>query len=201
MGEASRRKAEISALKARTETWKDSLVDEERLIAQVAETAYNKIVIGRGVTGGCYHLAFFLRKFLWQQHGIVVNIAVGYINDGQWDGATSHAWLEYEGKKVDISLHKTADALDNPVGDLIILDFVLKKGAVSYAYWKEMPAKALLALSEMSRSSADLADTIAFKDREHQKIVELSQNDEGIETYFRGAPDSGTYEFLSGLMN
>ena len=48
----------------------------------------------------CYRISFFLQEFLSEKNGISVDIVIGYVNDGESEIMASHAWLEYESKKI-----------------------------------------------------------------------------------------------------
>lgn len=200
MGEAARRKATIAALKTRNTEWLNSLSPEERVIATVAQATYDRVVVGMSMTEACYNLAFFLQEHLRRQHNIQTEVVVGWINDGEWDGAASHAWLEYQNKKTDISLHKTSRPDAQPSGDLIILDNVVKRGDCHYTYWRELPAAAEEELRQMGSSSHEVAEIIAHKDREHAKILALAKLPNGAEEYFREAPPQCRYEYLARVV-
>ena len=94
--------------------WLDSLSPIERTIAVVAQATYDRVVVGMSMTEACYNLAFFLQEHLRRKHEIQTEVVVGWINDGQWEGAASHAWLEYHGKKTDISLHRRHIRIASP---------------------------------------------------------------------------------------
>lgn len=200
MGEAARRKAEIAALKAKNAVWLDSLSPEERTIAAVAQATYDRVVVGMSMTEACYNLAFFLQEHLRRKHDIQTEVVVGWINDGRWNGAASHAWLECHGKRTDISLHKTSQPDSQPPGDLIILDHLVKRGECAYTYWKELPAAAEKELRRMSNDSPEIAGIIAHKDREHARIHSLSKLPNGAVQYFRDAPPQCSYEYLAQVV-
>ncbi|MDR3413331.1 MAG: hypothetical protein P4L87_20655 [Formivibrio sp.] len=201
MGEAARRKKGISELKNRNEAWLASLsLGEERIIAEVAQTTYDKIVSIMGMTEGCYNLAFFLHEHLRRKHDVHLDIIVGWINDGEWDGAASHAWVEYHGKKIDISAHMTSHPEIQLSGDLIILDHVVKQGMVSYTYWPILPNAAAEVLERMGRENLDLAAVIAHKGKEHQRISELAKTPQGVATYFSQAPSNINYDALARVV-
>lgn len=201
MGEAARRQAAIAELKAKNAIWLGSLSPEEGLIAEVAKATYDKVVGGLGMTEGCYNLAFFLHEHLHRKHGIQVKIVVGWVNDGLWDGATSHAWVEYKGKKIDIALHKTSHPDAQPSGDLIILDYIVKPGKVAYTYWLTLPEGAARKLELMRRSSPEWEAIIKHKEIEHQRMLELSLMPGGAEEYLRHAPATNNYEFLARVVS
>ncbi|WP_150428101.1 hypothetical protein [Dechloromonas sp. CZR5] len=200
MGEAARRRAEIAALKVRNAVWLDSLSPIERTIAVVAQATYDRVVVGMSMTEACYNLAFFLQEHLRRKHEIQTEVVVGWINDGQWEGAASHAWLEYHGKKTDISLHKTSHPDSQPPGDLIIIDHVVKRGECAYTYWTDLPAAAEQELRCMRNESQELAGIVAHKDREHARIHELSKLPDGANQYFRDAPPQCSYEYLARVV-
>jgi len=200
MGEAARRKAEIATLKSKDAVWLNSLSPEEKNIATVALAAYNRIVVGMSMTEACYNLAFFLQEHIRLKHGIQTEVVVGWVNDGEWDGAASHAWLEYHGKKTDISLHKTSQSASQPPGDLIVLDQVVKCGECTYTYWKELPLAAEVKLRQMSNSFPEVAKLIAHKAKEHARILSLANLPNGAERYFSDAPPKCTYEYLARVV-
>jgi len=152
------------------------------------------------MTEGCYNLTFFIFEHLRRKYGINVKIVVGWVNDGQWEGGTSHAWTEYKGKKIDIALHKTSHPKEQPPGDLIILDHIVKRGLVSYQYWPTLPDEAARVLEKMRASSPELSSVIAHKEREHQTILALSATQDGVADYFRQAPSNMNYEALARIV-
>ncbi len=196
MGQANRRKVEIAAFKARNDTWLSMLTLTERTIADVAIKAYEKIVIGLGMTEACYNLAFFLCEYMRRECDIELNIIVGWINDGTWNGATSHAWVTFEGKKIDISLHKTSHPDVQLSGEVIILDHIFHTGKVKYTYWSEMPDTAAKALAESSRDLT-FARILAQKNQEHNALAALASSQEGVNEYFKHAPRGNSYDFLA----
>jgi hypothetical protein len=135
MGEAKRRRAEIEALKEERRKWDQSLSPETRALSHLAIRVYEEIVIGLRMTMGCYHLSFFMQEYARRQYGIATKVVVGWINDGEWEGAASHAWLEYNCKKIDVTLIATSNPESQPAGDLIVLDHIEIKGMTQYSYW------------------------------------------------------------------
>lgn len=197
MGQAKRREVEIASLKARTNNWLISLPQDEKVVAEVAMATFNSVVIKLGMTEACYNLSFFLSEYLRRKHGIIVNVVVGWVNDGTWDGAASHAWLEYKGKKIDITLYKTSHPDIQPPGDLIVLDYIIQPGKVTYTYWQTLPEKAAITLELMRSSDKNLETLLKHKENEHQKMFELASRQDGAEEYLRQAPTTNNYEFLS----
>lgn len=200
MGEAARRKAEIAALKTRNTEWLNSLPPDDRTIATVSQATYDRVVVGLSMTEACYNLAFFLQEYLRNKHSIQTKVVVGWVNDGTWDGAASHAWLEYQGKRTDISLYKTSHPDIQPPGDLMILDHAVMHGARVYTYWRELPAAAEREFLQMSTNSPEVAAVIAHKNSEHARILALSKLPNGAAQYFLDAPPQCTYEFLTHVV-
>jgi hypothetical protein len=104
----------------------------ERVVADVAERLFNRFIKPAESTGMCYRLTFFLHLYLADK-GVQTVPVVGYINDGSDDIMISHAWLEFGGKKTDLTLGITEDPDLNPVGNVIILDQILFSG-LTYTY-------------------------------------------------------------------
>jgi hypothetical protein len=200
MGEATRRKAEIERMRVINAEWQATLSPEQKTIASVAQTTYNKLVCEYGITEGCYILSFFLYEYLRRKHKFHVQIVVGWVNDGLWDGASSHAWVEYEGKKIDIALHKTSYPEQQPPGDLLILDHIFKRGKVCYKYFYSIPKEMMTAL-ENKKASSELRVLIERKEQEHQRIQTLSKTPEGVNEYFRSAPSQCKYEVLADAID
>ena len=200
MGKASRRKLEKSALKAEKTLWIDTLTQEEKVIARVSQAAYENIVLGLGMTEGCYNLAFFLYEHLRFKYGISVKVVIGWINDGLWAGASSHAWVEYQGKKIDISLNKTSHPEVQPSGDLIILDHIVEKGSAKYTYWESLPEASKKALDLIAEENPKLAILIKHKDVEHNRMIKLSESQVGVDEYFRSVPPNNRYEALARIV-
>jgi hypothetical protein len=193
MGEAKRRKAEICALQDSEQAWREGLSHEEREILTLAERVAEKIVLGRHFTEACYHLAFFMSQFL-EGKGINVTPIVGWVSDGTWEGLTSHAWIEYEGKKVDVSLLKTSAREEQPYGEMIVLDRVLKKGDVSYQYFQPGDPEIRIR-NEKIRSMPMLRAVFEHKVEEHRKMEEIASS-RAFASYLNGAPQGGRYEDL-----
>lgn len=194
MGEARRRSGEIKQLKERVHKWRESLTVDEKEIALIAERLFQRFVAPRGYFAGCYHLAFFLTQFL-ENKGILVNPVVGWVNDGTWDGVTSHAWIEFNGKKTDISLAFTEHPHAQPSGSVIILDFEVMKGVASYSYYPDqhpVPQEALARL----RTRQDLDLIRDKKDAEHQRMLAIATT-RTMMKHLDSAPRGLRYEDLA----
>ena len=147
MGEAKKRRARIQA-------WSDGLSVEELLICQAALGLYNRFLEPSGATGMCYRMTFFLSLYLKERHGLETVVRVGYINDGTDEIYASHAWLEYNGKKIDLTLANTERPEIQLTGDMLVLDYPFNKGRANYTYHfeltQEQRAATSLASAELS---------------------------------------------------
>lgn len=199
MGEAKRRKAEIDAIKRASIEWREGLTPSERIIADVAEWLHQRLVVERGFVGGCYHLAFFLRIYLQRQHGIDVKPVVGYVNDGTGPIMASHAWVEYNGKKTDLSLSRTEHGDHQPTGALIVLDHVVRRGEATYTYHTERSREALEAEREFAETDNETRQIVARKDAEHELMSSRALDDGLIERYLASAPRHLNYEALAAF--
>ena len=125
MGQARQRKLESQKFEALDRTWLLSLSSEERQIVEVASRVHQKVVMEGGMWGGCYHLSFFLKRYLKKQRNIEVEVVVGWVGEDSWQGVASHAWVEFGGRKIDVALSRTEDSRTLPTGSFILLDLSL----------------------------------------------------------------------------
>ncbi|MDB0527204.1 hypothetical protein LBW56_10930 [Ralstonia solanacearum] len=204
MGEVKRRAEEIAVLKRAQNAWPAGLSSDERAIADTALRLHERLVVAKNFVGGCYHLAFFLRRFLHREHGVEVVPRVGYVNDGTGDIMTSHAWIEFQGKKTDISLTRTEYPEMQLPGELLVLDQVLCKGVASYTYHLEMTMEAEAQERSLVASGylpLMMRVQIAQKRKEHADMVERSSDDTKIDAYLAVAPAGLNYESLVRMAN
>jgi hypothetical protein len=198
MGDAKRRAKEIALLKEQEAVWRANLSGEESTIRELAERLDTRLVRGRRFSEGCYHLAFFMTRYLALQ-GIEVTPIIGWVNDGTWKGVASHAWIEYGGKKTDVSLSYTTHPDVVPTGGLIVHDYVLRAGKASYVYYKNDDPAALERLRWM-RTVQEFRGVLAHKEREHRRMLEIASSPKLIEEYLASAPAGGRFEDLSALV-
>lgn len=199
MGEAKRRKAEIDAIKRASVEWREGLTPSERIVADVAELLHQRLVVERGFVGGCYHLAFFLRIYLKRQHGIDVKPIVGYVNDGTGPIMASHAWIQYNEKKTDLSLSRTEHGEHQPTGAFIVLDHVVRRGEATYTYHLERSAEALEVEREFAETDEETGRIVAHKGAEHALMLSRASDDVLIERYLASAPRHLNYEALAAF--
>lgn len=199
MGQAKRRKVEIALLKNRQRDWITGLEGDQKTVAQVAINAFENVVLARNMTGGCYNLAFFLRDYLKREKDIDVEMVVGWVTDNSWDGGISHAWIEHQGKRTDISLWHTEHPDVQLPGSVIIEGFDYKHAVTVYDYHRELPEGARAYLDTASKHT-EIGEAYRHKDAEHLKIKGLAERDGGADEYFSKAPFGMNYEALARAM-
>lgn len=197
MGEAQRRKAEISTAKQKHADWLETLTQSEREVAQVSMRAHECIVKGKRLLGACYLLSFFLHQYLKREKGIETTVVVGWINDGTTPLMISHAWLEFGGKKSDITLTHTEYPDAQLTGELIILEHVVRSGRVKYTYHRQRSMEAVIALQKLREEMPWFVDA---KEAEHLQMEEISESEAMIQKYLNAAPDDRNYDALARLL-
>ncbi len=187
MGEAKKRAARLAE-------WRNGLSDPERLVVSAAMQTYERFIVATQATGMCYRMAFFLSTYLLREHAITAPVVVGYVNDGTGDVMTSHAWIEFDGKKTDISLTITDEPSVQLQGQLIVLDQVLKEGR-AYTYHRAQDEAALKALRAIY-ADPRFRQLAERKDREHEMMSDIARDPERIMDFLNGAPDGFDYAEL-----
>lgn len=201
MGEAKRRANDIAKLKVDREKWIAELTSEEKEILKLSAQLEERLVRGKGFTEGCYHLAFFMTRYLADK-GISVTPVIGWVNDGTWDGVASHAWIEYKGKKTDISITRTSLSDQQPSGAMIVLDQVLKNGQAEYTYYKNDDHRALKATA-IQRVDPHFGAVQAHKDAQHIEMLKVAERGhmERIDRYLANAPPGLQFADLNNLVD
>jgi hypothetical protein len=191
VGEAKRRRAE-------NERWRAALSSDEKVIVDAAQRLLTKFIDPAKATGMCYRMTYFLHLYLADK-GIQTTPVVGYVNDGSDDVFMSHAWLDYAGKKTDLTLG-TAERPDlNPTGDILILDFPIRR-ARKYTYHLEK-SEAAVAVEKDWLKDIRATDIIRHKAEEHEAMTKLVGDPAAIRVYLDGAPDRINYERLVAIIN
>lgn len=197
MGEAQRRKAEIEKVSRLYTDWLATLTQSEREVAQVSMRAHERIVKGKRLLGACYLLSFFLHQYLKRKKGIETTVVVGWVNDGTTPVMISHAWLEFDGKKTDITLTHTEHPDAQLTGELIILDHVVRSGRVKYTYHRQRTMEAVTALQKIRE---EMPWAIDAKEAEHLQMEETSRSEAMIQKYLNAAPNDRNYDALARLL-
>jgi hypothetical protein len=191
VGQAKLRSAAI-------QKWLAGLTDEERVCADAAQRLLQRFIDPAEATGMCYRLVFFLHLYL-KDRGILTNPVVGYLNDGTDDVMVSHAWLELSGKKTDLTLGRTERPAVNPPGDILILDFPVRRGH-GYTYHLEKTPEAI-AVEEHWLREPDAAGLVRHKAAEHDRMLRLSADPIAMHAFLDAAPDGLTYARLASIID
>jgi hypothetical protein len=192
LGQAKRKAAERAARE-------NGLSPDERIVAATAGSLHARFVKPQRFSGACYQLAFFLTAYLQNEHGITVTPVVGYSNDGTGPIMASHAWIEFNGKKTDISLTETADRDALPPGPLLILDRPFTAGDTTYTYHLQPDAAAILAEQEVA-ADPQYGGVVEHKKREHERMAGIAKDKSRMLDYLNAAPNGCTYERLAALL-
>jgi hypothetical protein len=191
MGQAKRRGADI-------QKWLVGLSPEEKQVADVAQRLLTRFIDPSEATGMCYRLTYFLHLHLLEK-GIKATPVIGYVNDGTDDVFMSHAWLDYEGKKTDLTLARAERPDLNPPGDILILDFPLRR-AGKYTYHVTKSAAAFAVESEWLKDPR-AAGVVRQKAAEHEAMEKRARSTEEMRVFLDRAPDGITYDRLTSIIS
>lgn len=192
MGDSKRRRHELTQFLA-------TLSVEERTIFDLSERISARIVRGLNMTGGCYRITFLLKAILEKEHQIQSDAIVGFVNDGTDDTMISHAWLEYRGRKIDLTLANVEQGQNR--GPLLILDYEFKSsGAHKYSYHQQRGERGDQVIKRLLEADSHYRNLIAQKEQEHLAMSDRAKSLDSIINYLDSAPDGYTYEkFLQAL--
>ncbi|WP_315764283.1 hypothetical protein [Bradyrhizobium sp. SZCCHNR2009] len=191
MGQAKRRAAEV-------EKWRSSLSAEEKQIADVAERLVARFIDPSEATGMCYRLTYFLHLYILEK-GITTTPVIGYVNDGTDDIFMSHAWLEYEGKKTDLTLARPERPHLNPPGDILIQDFPLKRMG-KYTYHMTKSAEAVALENDLMKDPRS-SGVVKHKEIEHDAMQKRARSADEMRSFLDSAPDGITFERLKSIID
>lgn len=198
MGQARQRKRILKNHEKQDREWLFSLSVEERSIVEVASRIHQNIVMEGGMWGGCYHLSFFLKRYLKKERNIDVDVIVGWVGEDSWEGVASHAWVEFNGRKIDLALSRTENPDVLPSGSFIVLDHVLLRGNAHYRYFLDVPEYAKASLVQMALHPETSTDSSLAHTR-HQRMLAMVNDDEAIDEYLRSVPGGLDYQRLALL--
>lgn len=111
----------------------------------------------------------------------------------------SHAWLEYGGRKVDLTLHLTEAPDVQLPGALIVLDQVLRPGIVRHSYHRERTLAGIVQDEKMMRDP-HLAALLKHKAVEHQAMSERARDPDLMTRYLESAPEEMGYEAMAEVL-
>lgn len=189
MGQAKAKAAQFAQ-------WKGTLSDDERIVLDAAMSAHSGIVRSFGLTGACYRLAFLLAVYLLEEYRIEVRPVVGFVCDGESELMVSHAWIEVNGRKTDISLTMTEHPHAIPSGALLVLDREMRGGDARYTYHTERGPDALAMMEELLGNPRS-RNVALHKEAEHKRMTAIAKSPELMRKYLDAAPDGMTYEVLA----
>jgi hypothetical protein len=161
------------------------LTDAEQVVAEVSYLLHQRLAKGGGYVRACYFFAFLLRKYLREEKGIEVSPVVGWASTG--DVLFGHAWAEFAGKRIDLSLTQTTEPRIAPPGDLLILDRVFQSGRASYVYHAETTDQIL---GSLQRDGLDGQRRIIFANQ----MRRVAADDAAIDRYFAEGPHEYRYD-------
>lgn len=190
MGESKRRRE--AEAQARTSVMA-GLSGDAAVVATTAIALFERFIHPRRYTGGCYLTTMFLNRFLREEHGIETDAVVGYVNDGTDDIFISHAWLEFDGLKTDLTLNVVEHIHAIPSGAAIVLDRVLREGKVRHTNHLEISAVGLAQNAAMM-AMPDLLPIVLHKEREHRDMLLRAATPEAMKAYMDAAPAGVRYE-------
>ncbi len=196
MGEAKRRAEAFKRAKACL--FAGIAGDESALV--VADTAlafYERFILPKRYTGGCYLTTMFLHRFLKEEHGIVTDPVVGYVNDGTDDIMISHAWIELDGRKTDVTLN-VVDPNISMSGGLLILDTEIVPGQARYGYHHQMTAAGEGANAALI--AAGMGGLLRHKQQEHQMMLGIIADPRRMADHHSAAPSGLGYDDMRAAL-
>lgn len=134
-----------------------------------------------------------------QEMGIFANPKVGWVNDGDWDGVASHAWIEYSGKKTDVSLGYTLRPDAQPTGNMLVHDRTIRKGMATYQYFENDDPEAIKRLARLS-NDPQYSEIVSAKEIEHKYMLSIAESRE-FDSYLSKAPSGLQYNDICKLIN
>jgi hypothetical protein len=146
----------------------------------------------------CYRLTFFLHLYLLER-GIQAAPVVGYINDDTDDVFVSHAWLDYQGKKTDLTLGRTERPDLNRPGDVLILNFPFRR-AGKYTYHLTKSPEAI-AIENDWLGDKYRGALVRHKAVEHEAMSRRALDPAVMRKFPDSAPDGLTYGRLASIIN
>ena len=196
MGEARRNANEFK----RAKEGLFASIENDNVAQIVAETAlafYERFILPKRYTGGCYLTTMFLHRILKDEHSIVTDPVVGYVNDGTDDIMISHAWIELDGRKTDVTL-SVVDPNISRSGGLLILDKEIVRGQVSYSYHHRMTAAGEKANEAVI--AAGMGGLLLHKQQEHQRMLDIMADPKRMADHHSAAPPGLSYDDMRAAL-
>jgi hypothetical protein len=175
MGESKRKGDSLKKLIA-------NLTADERTTYDLAQRLLKGLIKPKEMRGACYRVSVLLNRILAKEYGVASNVVLGWINDGD-NIFISHAWLEIEGKKVDLMTERPMHEWSNR-GPTIILDHVFKGSSnITYSYHLDKTPAALAVDAAMAAEDPLFQDMLCVKDAEHAKIAAAIASDSAKDAF------------------
>ncbi|MEE1922703.1 hypothetical protein V0R50_10650 [Pseudomonas sp. 148P] len=198
MGQARQRKLLAQKFESLDREWLLSLSVEDRFIVDTATRIHRAVVMEGGMWGGCYHLSFFLKRYLKKERNIDVDVVIGWVGEDSWNGVASHGWVESRGRRIDMALSRTENPDVLPTGSFIVLDRVLLKGMVDYRYYPEIPEHAKETLVRMALQPETSVESKQAHAR-HRQMLSMVEDDQAIDAYLDTVSSGVNYRALALL--
>ena len=159
-----------------------NLTADEKTTYDLVQRLLKGLIKPKGMHGACYRVSVLLNRILAKEYGVASNVVLGWINDGD-DVFISHAWLEIEGKKVDLMAERPMYEEANR-GPTIILDHVFKGSSnTTYSYHLDKSPAALAVDAVMSAEDPGYQVMLHVKDAEHAKIAAAIASDSAKDAF------------------
>jgi hypothetical protein len=200
MGEARRRAQQVADERAADAAWLESLSPAHRTVAEVALRLHSSFVVPKRHVAAWYPLAFFLCLYLWREHQVRTHAVEGFVCDETSPLQMSHAWLEFEGAKTDVSLTITEHPRCVPTGALLILDRVMQRGAATYTYHLAESPESIEAHARDARKEPRVRGVRAMKEVEHAQMLERAADDDAMWAWLSDAPSHMNYEAMAAAV-
>lgn len=110
----------------------------------------------------------------------------------------SHAWLELNDRKIDVTLHLTEYPDIQLPGALLILDKPLLKGRVEYSYHKAMTAAGYAESQRLAREGS--RRLVSQKDAEHVSMLECMKGTGRMKGHQAKAPPGLRYDDMRAVL-
>lgn len=173
--------------------WFEDLPAADRAVADAALRLHQNFVLPHRLVGACYLLAFFLRQYLKRDLHIDAPAVVGYVCDQTTPLRMSHAWLDFGGRKTDVSLTLTEFPKLQLPGGLLVHDQVILEGPARYTYHSDQSADSLQQIASAKAAEPVIRTVLDAKDLEHREMHARAGDDDSMWAWLQGAPDHISY--------
>lgn len=192
MGKAARANANAR------QAWIAALSPDENTAREAAESLLDNFVRPAKATGMCYRMTYFLHLYL-AELGIPSTPVVGWVTDGRDDLAISHAWLDVDGRKIDVTLVHADPGINSIAGKALILDRPVGAGA-DYAYFLAKEGRHVDADRAAAETSAEISQLLAYKEQQHAEMTRRACDASEMRSFLDAAPDGIDYERLKAII-